>query len=82
MVDQGCYPYQDKDHFVMENCPHVYIVGNQPRFETSVIEGSNGQQVTLIAVPKFRETGELVLLDAETLEVEVIKFQVFGKPDV
>ena len=63
----------------MEDCPHVYIVGNQPRFQTSVIEGLNGQSVTLIALPKFRETGELVLLDAETLEVEIVKFEVFGK---
>ena len=62
----------------MENCPHVYIVGNQPRFESSVIEGPDGQEVRLIAMPKFHETGELVLLDAETLECEVVKFEVFG----
>lgn len=54
-------------------------MGNQPRFETSVIEGANGQTVRLIAVPKFKETGEIVLLDAETLETEVVKFEVFGK---
>lgn len=74
-----CYPFQDKDRFVMEDCPHVYIVGNQPHFQSSVIEGPLGQSVTLIALPKFRKTGELVLLDAETLEVEIVKFEVFGK---
>lgn len=78
MLWQGCYPYQDRDHFVIEDCPHVYIVGNQPRFESSLIEGPTGQSVRLIAVPKFRDTGELLLLDAETLEVEVVKFGVFG----
>lgn len=54
------------------------MAGNQPRFETDLIEGPNGQAVRLIAVPKFKETGEIVLLDAETLEPEVVKFEVFG----
>ena len=60
----------------MEECPHVYFVGNQPRFDTNVIEGPAGQIVRLIAVPIFKETGEIVLLDAETLEPEVLKFSV------
>lgn len=62
----------------MEDCPHVYVIGNQTKFETSTIEGPNGQVIRLIAIPKFRETGELILLDAETLEPEVVKFEVFG----
>lgn len=81
MRDAGCYPYQDKDRFVISDCPHVYIVGNQPRFESSLIEGPTGQTVRLIAVPKFRETGELLLLDAETLEVEVVRFEVYSRAE-
>ncbi|KAK4561045.1 DNA polymerase delta small subunit Cdc1 [Recurvomyces mirabilis] len=72
-----CYPFQDGDQFVLKECPHVYIVGNQPKFETVVIEGPVGQQVRLVAVPRFKETGELVLLDCETLVPEVVKFEVF-----
>ena len=74
----GCYPYQDKDQFVIEECPHVFFVGSQPDFETTVIEGPAGQRVRLIAVPKFKETGEVVLLDTVTLEVEIVKFDVFN----
>ena len=73
----GCYPFQDKDPFVIEECPHVYFVGNQPRYETAMIEGPVGQEVRLISVPKFKETGELVLLDTDTLETEIVKFNVF-----
>ena len=73
----GCYPFQDKDQFVIEECPHVYFVGSQPAFETAIIEGPIGQIVRLIAVPKFKETGDLVLLDMETLEVEIVNFKVF-----
>ncbi|KAI9823641.1 MAG: hypothetical protein M1819_001154 [Sarea resinae] len=75
------YPFQETDPFVMEECPHVYFVGNQPRFETRLIEGPAGQTVRLIALPKFKETGELVLLDAQTLELEVVRFDVFDRED-
>ncbi|MCJ1453376.1 hypothetical protein MMC28_003723 [Mycoblastus sanguinarius] len=74
-----CYPFQDKDQFVIEECPHVYFVGSQPSFETTIIEGPTGQTVRLIAVPKFKETGELVLLSTDTLETEIIKFEVFNE---
>lgn len=66
---------------MIEECPHVYFVGNQPRFETTVIEGPVGQQVRLIAVPKFHETGEIVLLDTETLEVELVKIGIEDELD-
>ena len=74
----GCYPFQDKDQFVIQECPHVFFVGSQPDFETTVIEGTAGQSVRLIALPKFKETGEVVLLDTDTLEVELVKFDVFN----
>ena len=61
---------------MIQECPHVYFVGNQPRFDTTTIEGSSGQTVRLIAIPIFRETGEIVLLDTDTLEVEVMKFKL------
>lgn len=72
-----CFPFQDGDRFVMKECPHVYFVGNQPKFETRVIEGPHGQTVRLVAVPKFKETGEVAVVDLESLEVEVVKFEVF-----
>ena len=72
----GCYPFQDKDQFVIEECPHVLFIGNQPRFDTAVIEGPAGQQVRIIALPKFNETGEVVLLDTATLELELIKIEI------
>jgi DNA polymerase delta subunit 2 len=65
----------------MNSCPHLYFVGSQPKFDTAVIEGPEGQMVRLIAVPKFAETGEIVLVDSETLEVERIRIQVFEAKD-
>ncbi|KAK2131131.1 DNA polymerase alpha/epsilon subunit B-domain-containing protein [Fusarium oxysporum II5] len=37
------YPFQDDDPFVMQTCPHLYFVGNQPHFSTKVIHGPEGQ---------------------------------------
>ncbi|KAG9505973.1 hypothetical protein J7337_002947 [Fusarium musae] len=67
------YPFQDDDPFVMQTCPHLYFVGNQPHFSTKVIHGPEGQFVRLVTVPSFAETKELVLIDTETLEVERVK---------
>ena len=52
-------------------------MGNQPKFETTVIEGPAGQIVRLIAVPKFKDKGELLLLDMDSLDVEIVKFDVY-----
>lgn len=92
----GCYPFQTHDPFIIQACPHLFFIGNQPRFKTAVVESEpppfqlNGpdtemdnsadepRRVRLISIPKFNETGELILVDTESLEVEVIKFQVFS----
>lgn len=61
---------------MIDQCPHVFFVGNQPRFDTTVIDGPAAQQVRLITLPRFHETGELILLNTDTLEVELIKFDI------
>ena len=40
-----CFPFDDKDPFVMEETPDVFFAGNQPRLETGVMtwkEASSG----------------------------------------
>ncbi|GAM84705.1 hypothetical protein ANO11243_027040 [Dothideomycetidae sp. 11243] len=73
-----CYPFQSADAFVIKNCPHIFVAGNQPGFETCVVEDGNGRACRVVALPSFKTTGEVVLLDAETLEPEVVRFDVFG----
>ncbi|GAD96441.1 conserved hypothetical protein [Paecilomyces variotii No. 5] len=45
---------------------------------TDTMEDNLGPKIRVMTIPKFNETGELVLLDTETLEVEVVKFGVFA----
>ncbi|KAI0470850.1 DNA polymerase alpha/epsilon subunit B-domain-containing protein [Xylariaceae sp. FL0804] len=70
------YPFQDDDPFVLSACPHLYFVGCQPAFGTRVARGPAGQQVRLVAVPSFAATRELVLVDADSLDVELVRIQV------
>ncbi|KAG5995192.1 hypothetical protein E4U43_003092 [Claviceps pusilla] len=71
------YPFQEDDPFVLNACPHVYFVGCQPHFSTKLITGPEGQTVRLITVPSFEHSKQLVLVDTETLEVEVVSFSGF-----
>ncbi|ODV87182.1 hypothetical protein CANARDRAFT_5736 [[Candida] arabinofermentans NRRL YB-2248] len=67
-----CYPYETTDPFTLDETPHVYFVGCQPKFETSkmAIQRKDGEvvEVRIIAIPEFSNTGEVVLLDSDTLE--------------
>ncbi|KAK2748325.1 hypothetical protein FQN57_000983 [Myotisia sp. PD_48] len=77
-----CYPFQDKDPFVLQACPHVFFAGNQPEFKTALVEGNEDDPdttVRLLAIPRFSTTGQVVLLDTETLEVELLEFGMDGK---
>jgi DNA polymerase delta subunit 2 len=45
---------------------------------TGTDDNASGPRVRLLSIPTFKKTGELVLVDTETLEVEVIKFGTFA----
>lgn len=69
----GCYPYFDADPFIMTRTPHVYFIGNQPRFETALtIQAEGGQRTRVILIPKYSETGQVVLFNPRSLDVKVI----------
>ncbi|CAL1372386.1 unnamed protein product [Linum trigynum] len=71
----GCYPFTDRDPFLVESCPHVYFAGNQPKYDTSLLNGPEGQIVRLISIPKFCETGVAVMLNLRNLECHTISFE-------
>ncbi|KAF2809936.1 DNA polymeras-like protein subunit delta-2 [Mytilinidion resinicola] len=74
-----CYPFQEDDPLLVKECPHVYFAGNMPKFDFRTETGPLEQTVTLISVPKYSETGIIVFLDMETLEVTHIELGV-GNP--
>jgi DNA polymerase delta subunit 2 len=76
----GCYPYQEKDPFVLSEAPHLYVVGNQPAYATRLCQEQSGagQQVRAVCVPTFATTGTAVLVDlnSPTLATQAISFKV------
>ncbi|KAI9480273.1 MAG: phosphatidylserine decarboxylase-domain-containing protein [Benjaminiella poitrasii] len=67
------HPFEDRDPFVLETCPHVYFIGNQPQFEDSLIQGPDGQKTRVILVPSFSRTGIVVLVNLKTLECTTVQ---------
>lgn len=70
----GCYPFTDRDPFVLESCPHVYFVGNQHTYESRLIKGPEGQMTRIITIPRFCETGVAVVLNLRNLECHALSF--------
>ena len=64
-------PHVDLDPMVLEQKPHLYLCGNAKSFATTKTEGGT----TLLCVPKFSETGEAVLVNLETMAVELLRFE-------
>lgn len=80
----GCYPFSDRDPFILHQTPHVYFVGNQPRFETRLVTvpaagREQEKKVRIVLVPRFCESGEVVLVNTATLEVKVQQFALAGQ---
>jgi DNA polymerase II small subunit/DNA polymerase delta subunit B len=42
LILPGIYPFPDADPFVLHHRPDIYIVGNQPAFETAIVGGKLG----------------------------------------
>jgi len=69
----GCVS-SETDPFIIEKCPNVFFVGNQPTFETRDIDGENGQRVKIILVPDFSKGSEIAVLNLSNMECYPIKF--------
>ncbi|KAK8667574.1 hypothetical protein V6N13_007722 [Hibiscus sabdariffa] len=70
----GCYPFTDRDPFLIDSCPDVYFVGNQEKYETRLVKGLEGQSVRLICIPRFCETGLAVVVNMRNLECHALTF--------
>lgn len=77
----GCYPFYQKDPFILEECPHVYFSGNAPTLESKLIKGPDGQEVLLVTIPDFSATQTACLVNLRTLECEPVCFSAFSADD-
>ncbi|EPY51479.1 DNA polymerase delta small subunit Cdc1 [Schizosaccharomyces cryophilus OY26] len=68
-----CYPFTDRDTFVMDELPNLYLCGNQPKFGTKIIN-SETKSIRLVSVPEFRKTGIITLINLRNLDVQALVF--------
>ncbi|KAM9998966.1 hypothetical protein ACTFIZ_002544 [Dictyostelium cf. discoideum] len=64
----------DNDPFVIDQCPHIYFIGNQDHFETKLLKGPNDEIIRLIFIPNFSETNTIILVNLKTLDTFPIHF--------
>ncbi|KAG0261372.1 hypothetical protein DFQ27_002992 [Actinomortierella ambigua] len=69
-----CYPFKDKDPFIMSQSPHVYVVGNQDKFATELVIGNDGQRTRVVTLPSFSSSSTIALVNLRTLECMPISF--------
>jgi DNA polymerase delta subunit 2 len=86
----GIYPFPDADPFIIHHRPHVYVIGNQPEFETALVGGEltlsrsdveadttdPSSPTRIVLLPSFAQTGTLALVCLETLECKTVEFEV------
>jgi len=70
----GCYPFMDKDPFIITDCPHIYFAGCQPEFNSKIHKGQEGQEVLVLTIPSFCQTGTAVLVNLRNLAALPISF--------
>ncbi|TPX72957.1 DNA-directed DNA polymerase [Spizellomyces sp. 'palustris'] len=70
-----CHPYKDTDPFIIKHPPHLYIIGNQPAYETTLVEDAKGSRTRIVLVPSFAESGTLILVNTRTLDCWPIVFK-------
>jgi len=70
----GCYPFLDRDPFVMETRPDVYFTGNCEKFGQCWLPDSceNGKGTLLVTLPEFCKTHSAVLVNLATLTCKAI----------
>ncbi|KAG9015471.1 hypothetical protein FRB94_000076 [Tulasnella sp. JGI-2019a] len=74
-----CYPFLHRDPFMLEKTPHIYVIGNQPEFASEILTNEEGDRRTrIILLPRFSQSGCLVLVNTETLEIKTVSFKVSG----
>lgn len=79
-----CYPFPDRDPFILNCTPDLYITGDQPHFGTKVIEEQPDEmdggfkRCRIILAPSFAKTGTLILVELGTLAVRTIDFTTHG----
>jgi DNA polymerase delta subunit 2 len=69
-----CHPYFTSDPFILANTPDFYVIGNQPHFQTKLIEDEeHSRRCRIILLPSFARTGMIVLANLSSSKVRLVQ---------
>ncbi|KAL7580135.1 hypothetical protein ACA910_012892 [Epithemia clementina (nom. ined.)] len=72
-------PHALSDPMVLQSLPHVFVAGNCSHFATATVNSNaqvaDSQPCRLVCLPSFCQTGEAVLLNLNSLDIELLRFE-------
>ncbi|KAF7301784.1 Glutamate decarboxylase [Mycena indigotica] len=76
-----CHPYFEADPFLISTTPDLYLVGGQRSFGTKVVteKGNDKKKCRVVLIPRFAETGIIVMVNLRTLGVKCVQLAVEGE---
>lgn len=72
----SCFPFREKDPFVIDFEPDIYFAGNQSEFAVTSYSTSTKAKIQLISVPTFVSTQSGVSIDLDNLEAKLLDFSL------
>lgn len=70
----ACFPFMSTDPFIIKAPPDLLFSGNHEKFATKSVMFSNGSSTSLICIPSFKKTHEVVLLELSSMKCRVLSF--------
>lgn len=67
-------PHPESDPMVLLETPHLYFAGNCNEYGTELVETKSGS-CRLVCIPEFSKTGQVVLVNLETLDAKTLQFE-------
>ncbi|KAJ1656374.1 DNA polymerase delta small subunit Cdc1 [Dispira simplex] len=69
-----CYPFVQRDPFIIRQTPYLFFIGNQPRYASKLVKGAEGQVCRIVCIPRFDTSETVALVNLRTLAVHPVGF--------
>jgi len=64
----------NEDPFLLEESPHIFFVGNEDKFATSIVKGQKNEMIRIVMIPRFSDSKTIILVDTDSLDIHPITF--------